>query len=185
MHAQHLLTFYQPLWRHFGFYLQGCSSQNSNSRRPSISLERRPSIGLEQQGGVGLELSCESVLHDTLGLEYLKKFVKENFGSFHLQFWLEIDDFKRLPELWYIESRARKLYRKFLSSESRMKTKMEKHILNDIEEILNERNPDKFPKMFDEAQGIAFERMSKEYLPSFLESSNFEAAYEAKEKGRW
>ena len=84
-------------------------------------------------------------------------------------FYLEIEDFKRLPNSEFLVSRARKISRKYIFESSKMQVNIDSATYKDLEGRLD--NPS--PNCFNTAQAVIKELMRKDSFPRFIKTKMY------------
>ena len=99
--------------------------------------------------------------------KFFKDFLTHEFCLERLLFWVEAEEFKRTPQSQFLGQRARKLYRKYLSPDSRMRIEIPDEIRKEVEEKLSEPTP----LLYQRAQQNVYDFMTEVLWPKFLKSA--------------
>ncbi|XP_069127158.1 regulator of G-protein signaling 22-like isoform X2 [Argopecten irradians] len=125
--------------------------------------------------------SLDKLVHNRIELEHFRNFLSENYASMDLLCWMEIEQFRRMPQNdeRRRDDKARELKNKFLNKKYFFgpnspagKTAQDK-IMADAGgwgKLLNERPPN---SVLLDAQKYVRERLEKKWLPLFLTTPAF------------
>ncbi|OWF36346.1 Regulator of G-protein signaling 22 [Mizuhopecten yessoensis] len=127
------------------------------------------------------EQSLDKLVHNRIELEHFRNFLNENYASMDLLCWMEIEQFRRLPQNdeRKRDDKARELKNKFLNKKyffgpnSPAGKAAQDKIMADAGgwgKLLNERPPN---SVLLEAQKYVRERLEKKWLPLFLVTPAF------------
>eukprot|EP00743_Colponemidia_sp_Colp-15_P002740 GILK01002967.1.p1 GENE.GILK01002967.1~~GILK01002967.1.p1 ORF type:complete len:528 (+),score=103.98 GILK01002967.1:125-1708(+) len=105
------------------------------------------------------ELLPESTLH-----VFYKEFLEASHSEKLLFFWSDLEDLKRMPNQTYINNVARKLFKKYLHPNSKIKVNIPNSTIVAIEKRLDRGDTN---HLFDEAQKIVTSQINNDALPRF------------------
>ncbi|XP_033738546.1 regulator of G-protein signaling 22-like isoform X2 [Pecten maximus] len=125
--------------------------------------------------------SLDKLVHNRIELEHFRNFLSENYASMDLLCWMEIEQFRRMPQNdeRRRDDKARELKNKFLNKKyffgpnSPAGKAAQDKIMADAGgwgKLLNERPPN---SVLLEAQKYVRERLEKKWLPLFLVTPAF------------
>lgn len=148
----------------------------SNGGNGNASSGRNSATGDGNNMGNGLDedYSLMGVLNHPAKLRFLKTFCMEALALENLLFYLEVEDCKRLPNLSFITSKTRKIYDRYCSPSSRnyIRGIDAGGALRDLQLAVENHTP-LLPKLFYEAQLLAFERISDEIWRGFCRTQEY------------
>jgi hypothetical protein len=124
--------------------------------------------------GLDEDFSLMGVLNHPAKLRFLKTFCMEALALENLLFYLEVEDCKRLPNLSFITSKTRKIYDRYCSPSSRnyIRGIDAGGALRDLQLAVENHAP-LLPKLFYEAQLVAFDRISDEIWRGFCRTQEY------------
>lgn len=118
------------------------------------------------------DYSLLGILNHPAKLRFLKTFCMEALALENLLFYLEVEDCKRLPNLSFITNKTRKIYDRYCSPSSKSFIGIDESALGELHAAVENKLP-LLPKLFYEAQVVAFNRISDEIWRSFCRTHEY------------
>lgn len=120
------------------------------------------------------DYSLMGVLNHPAKLRFLKTFCMEALALENLLFYLEVEDCKRLPNLSFITNKTRKIYDRYCtpSSKNYIRGIDGGGALRDLHQAVETKAP-LLPKLFYEAQLLAFDRISEDIWRGFCRTQEY------------
>uniref|UniRef100_S4RYV4 Regulator of G protein signaling 6 n=1 Tax=Petromyzon marinus TaxID=7757 RepID=S4RYV4_PETMA len=111
----------------------------------------------------------DEVLKDSVGQEQFLRFLQSEFSSENLQFWVAVQELKRLP-LRKVADRAREIWQEFLEPGAPNTINLDSHSFERTAH--NVREPGRFA--FQDAQEHIYMLMKTDSYARFLRSNNYQ-----------
>ncbi|GLD97921.1 hypothetical protein PINS_up006618 [Pythium insidiosum] len=143
---------------------------------PLLSAKSTRLLPFQQQQSQAPEpdddFSLQGVLSDPTKLRFLKSFCMEALALENLLFYLEVEDCKRLPNLSFIANKTRRIYDRYCVATSRNFIQVDGTALRELHAAVENKAP-LVPKLFYEAQLVAFGRISEEIWRGFSRTPEY------------
>ncbi|KAJ0395400.1 hypothetical protein ATCC90586_006778 [Pythium insidiosum] len=152
----------------------GNAAGNGNGMLPMLSAKSTRLLPFQQSQPAEPDddFSLQGVLADPTKLRFLKSFCMEALALENLLFYLEVEDCKRLPNLSFIANKTRRIYDRYCVSSSRNFIQVEPAALRELHAAV-EAKAALVPKLFYEAQLVAFSRISEEIWRGFCRTPEY------------
>ncbi|XP_030630661.1 regulator of G-protein signaling 21-like [Chanos chanos] len=115
--------------------------------------------------------SLENLLRSKYGMATFQAFLKSEFSDENIEFWLICEDYKKIKSTSRMNSRAKKIFERYIQVEA----PKEINIDHRTRELIKENVKAPTRVCFDEAQKIVYGLMEKDSYPRFLRSDIYNA----------
>lgn len=109
-----------------------------------------------------------NVIKNKHSVYLFREFLHELYNAENLSFWLEIEDYKSLPDSEK-PTRAREIYNKYFDPKSKYEINVEGKVRKELDELI--KNPDK--NTFSNCQGAVWKVMELDCFPKFAQSEKY------------
>uniref|UniRef100_A0A6Q2Y418 Regulator of G protein signaling 6 n=1 Tax=Esox lucius TaxID=8010 RepID=A0A6Q2Y418_ESOLU len=123
--------------------------------------------------------SLEETLKDPAGRDQFLKFLESEFSSENLQFWLAVQDLKRLP-LEKVADRAQEIWAEFLAEGAPSSINLDSHSYERTSHNL--KDPGRYS--YEDAQDHIYKLMKSDSYTRYLRSSAYQDLLLARKKGK-
>lgn len=110
-----------------------------------------------------------TILGDSFAKRYFKQFMKKRGMDQFLAFCEEVEDFKLLPGIEYLQHTARKIYRKYMMPSAKLQVDMSTTMRDEIAERLHNPSVDMFKKISARVR----HGMLQDSLPRFVKANHY------------
>ncbi|DBA01360.1 TPA: hypothetical protein N0F65_001599 [Lagenidium giganteum] len=107
-----------------------------------------------------------AILSDSYAKKYFKQFMKKRCVDQHLAFCEEVEDFKLLPGIEFLQHSAKKIYRKYIIPSAKLQVDMSTAMRDEILDKLHNPTVDMFKKISTRIRN----GMLQDSLPRFVKS---------------
>ncbi|KAJ5079403.1 regulator of g protein signaling [Anaeramoeba ignava] len=114
--------------------------------------------------------SIEFIFRNKYGRKFLGNFLKKEFCFENLDFFIEVENYKKIEDPIEMHKKAQEIYNKFVKENSESEINIEYGIRNQIKNQL----PNADSTIFDQAKQIVIRLIKTNSLSRFLESEDFE-----------
>lgn len=119
--------------------------------------------------------SLENLLRSKYGMATFHSFLKSEFSDENIEFWLVCEDFKKIRNSSRLNSRAKKIFERYVKSEAPKEINIDHRTRDLIKQ--NVQAPTRL--CFDDAQKIVYGLMEKDSYPRFLRSDIYRSLLES------
>ena len=124
-------------------------------------------------------LGFEQILHDSVNLNFFKRFCMDEMSVENLLFWLECEEYREIKAPEYRAFSARKIHRKYIADNAPTMLGIEDRLRKAIV-VSSAPGPD----LFAEAQAATVIAMKLDIFPRFLESVHYRELVDLKYEDR-